>query len=86
MGLLENNKYLQMNKKYGQIINTALIVIGGGILIYTISEEDKNRYLQILGLVVIMFGLYRATNHWVETKDDHEDDNEATNIDKTGQE
>lgn len=86
MGLLENNKYLQMNKKYGQIINTALIVIGGGILIYTISEEDKNRYLQILGLVVIMFGLYRATNHWVETKDDHEDDNEDTNIDKTGQE
>ena len=86
MGFLENNKYLQMNKKYGQIINTALIVIGGGILIYTISEEDKNRYLQILGLVVIMFGLYRATNHWVETKDDHEDDNEDTNIDKTGQE
>ena len=75
-----------MNKKYGQIINTVLIVIGGGILIYTISEEDKNRYLQILGLVVIMFGLYRATNHWVETKDDHEEDNEDTNIDKTGQE
>ncbi len=75
-----------MNKKYGQIINTALIVIGGGILIYTISEEDKNRYLQILGLVVIMFGLYRATNHWVETKDDHKDENEDSNIDKTGQE
>lgn len=77
-----------MNKKYGQIINTALIVLGGGILIYTISGEDKNRYLQILGLVIIMFGLYRATNHWVETKDDHKDDdeNEDTNIDKTGQE
>ena len=86
MRFLENNKYLQMNKKYGQIINTALIVIGGGILIYTISEEDKNRYLQILGLVVIMFGLYRATNHWVETKDDHKDENEDSNIDKTGQE
>lgn len=72
-----------MNKKHGQIINTALIVIGGGILIYTISGEDKNRYLQILGLVIIMFGLYRATNHWVETKDDHKDENEHTNIDKT---
>lgn len=79
-----------MNKKHGQIINTALIVIGGGILIYTISGEDKNRYLQILGLVIIMFGLYRATNHWVETKDDHkndpEDENEDTKIDKYGQE
>lgn len=75
-----------MNKKNGQILNTALIVIGGGILIYTISGEDKNRYLQILGLVIIMFGLYRATNHWVETKDDHKDENDDTNIDKTGQE
>ncbi|CAM4320421.1 hypothetical protein [Gillisia limnaea] len=75
-----------MNKKYGQIFNTVLIVIGGGILIYTISGEYKNRYLQILGLVVIMFGLYRATNHWVETKDDHKDENDPDNNDKTGQE
>lgn len=75
-----------MNKKYGQIINTALIVLGGGILIYTISGEDKSPYLQILGLVIIMLGLYRATNHWVETKDDHKNENEDANIDKTGQE
>ncbi|WP_010229164.1 hypothetical protein [Gillisia marina] len=65
-----------MNKKYGQIINTILIVIGGAIMIYTISGEDSNKYLQILGLVIIMFGLYRATNFWVETKDDEDDNNE----------
>ncbi|TVZ28167.1 hypothetical protein JM83_3274 [Gillisia sp. Hel_I_86] len=65
-----------MNKKHGQIINTVLIVIGGGILIYTISEEDRNKYLQILGLVILMFGLYRATNFWVETKDDEDDNND----------
>jgi uncharacterized membrane protein YqgA involved in biofilm formation len=62
-----------MNRKYGQLINTMLIVIGGGIMIYTILGEDKSRYIQILGLVIIMFGLYRATNFWVETKDDEED-------------
>jgi len=65
-----------MNKKYGQLINTFLIVIGGGIMIYTISGEDGNQYLQILGLVIIMFGLYRATNFWVETKDDEDKNNE----------
>lgn len=63
-----------MNKKYGQIINTILIIVGGGIMIYTISGEDRSKYLQILGLVIIMFGLYRATNFWVETKDDDIDD------------
>ncbi|CAM4313094.1 MULTISPECIES: hypothetical protein [Gillisia] len=65
-----------MNKKYGQLINTILIVIGGAIIIYTISEEDRNQYLQVLGLVIIMFGLYRATNFWIETKDDEDENNE----------
>ena len=65
-----------MNKKHGQLINTLLIVIGGAIMIYTISGEGGNKYLQILGLVIIMFGLYRATNFWVETKDDEDENNE----------
>ncbi len=65
-----------MRKKHGQLINTILIVIGGGIMTYTIFGEDKNKYLQIVGLVIIMFGLYRATNFWVETKDDEEENTE----------
>lgn len=63
-----------MYKKYAQIINTVLILIGGAILLYTISGEEESKYLQILGLIIIMFGLYRATNYWVETKDDTFDD------------
>jgi hypothetical protein len=63
-----------MYKKYAQVINTVLIFIGGAILLYTIAGEEKSKYLQILGLVIIMFGLYRATNYWVETKDDFKDD------------
>lgn len=60
-----------MDRKNGQVINTILIVVGGGILIYTIAIEEPQKYLQIGGFILIMLGLYRATNHWVETKDDH---------------
>lgn len=59
-----------------QIINTALIVIGGALLIYTISVEGVSPYFKIIGLIIIMLGLYRATNYWVATKDDHENENE----------
>lgn len=43
---------------------------------YAISVEDASPYIKIIGLVVIMFGLYRATNYWVATKDDHKKENE----------
>ncbi|MCB7480496.1 hypothetical protein [Christiangramia sediminis] len=59
-----------------QIINTALIVVGGALLIYTISVENVSPYFKIIGLIIIMLGLYRATNYWVATKDDHENENE----------
>lgn len=59
-----------------QIINTALIVVGGALLIYLISAEGVSPYFKIIGLIIIMFGLYRATNYWVATKDDHTKDNE----------
>ena len=59
-----------------QLINTALIIVGGALLIYSISIEDASPYLKIIGLVIIMLGLYRATNFWVATKDDHEEEKE----------
>ena len=63
-----------MYKKHTQAINAVLIFVGGAILLYTISGEQESKYLQILGLIIIMLGLYRATNFWVETKDDHQND------------
>lgn len=65
-----------MEKRNSQAINTILIVLGGGLLIYTIAAENPERYIQILGFIIIMLGLYRATNHWVETKDDHKETEE----------
>ena len=46
------------------------------MLLYAIAVENAPQYIKIAGLVVIMFGLYRATNFWVETKDDHKEENE----------
>lgn len=64
-----------MNRSNSQVINTFLIVVGGGILIFQTSTEAKTPYLMVVGLVLLMLGLYRATNYWVETKDDHKEDN-----------
>lgn len=63
-----------MSKTNSQAINAFLIIVGGGILLFHIAEEGENVYILILGLVMLMFGLFRATNHWVDTKDDHLDD------------
>lgn len=65
-----------MKNNNTQVLNTILIVLGGGILIYTIATEEPQQYLQIAGFIMIMLGLYRATNFWVETKDDHKEEKE----------
>jgi len=49
-------------------------VLGGGLLIYAIAAEGAHAYFKIIGLITIMLGLYRATNFWVETKDDHKEE------------
>ncbi|WP_035695834.1 hypothetical protein [Christiangramia portivictoriae] len=59
-----------------QVLNTILIFVGGALLLYAISVDDVSPYFKIIGLIIIMLGLYRATNFWVATKDDHEGQNE----------
>ncbi|MDX1603675.1 MAG: hypothetical protein R3209_11420 [Salinimicrobium sediminis] len=69
-----------MKKPSSQFWNSLFIVVGGAILLFEISGEERNVYAMILGLVLLMFGLYRATNFWVETKDDHKKDPEEEEI------
>lgn len=69
-------------KSNSQFINSFLIIGGGAILVYEISGDEKNVYLLILGLVLLMFGLYRATNHWAITKDDHKQEDGENKSDK----
>lgn len=66
-----------MNKTKSQLINTLLILCGGALLLFEISGDNNNVYFLIAGLVLLMFGLYRATNHWVYTKDDHKEENDS---------
>ncbi len=65
------------------MINTLLIVVGGIILIFELAGEQKNVYLLITGIIILMFGLYRATNHWSITKDDYKNDPEEEQNDKS---
>ncbi len=66
-----------MKKSNSQVINTFLIIAGAALLIFEISESKENVYFLVAGIIMLMFGLYRATNHWVETKDDHKEGDET---------
>jgi len=69
-----------MKKPSAQFVNSMLILVGGAILIFEISGEERNVYSLIVGLVLLMYGLFKATNFWVETKDDHlEEEEDDTN-------
>lgn len=70
-----------MKKPSAQFVNSMLILVGGAILLYEISGEERNVYSMILGLVLLMYGLFKATNFWVETKDDHKEEQEDENRD-----
>lgn len=65
--------YMQSKK---QLINTVLIVIGGGLLLYSFLTNAEAVYFKIAGLIILMYGLYTATNVWVEdNKRDDDDEN-----------
>jgi hypothetical protein len=51
-------------------------VVGGALLIFQLADNERNVYILVVGLILLMFGLYRATNHWSITKDDHKLDKE----------
>lgn len=68
-----------MKKNNSQLINFLLIALGGAFLLFEISGNKENVYFLIAGIVLLMFGLYRATNHWVYTKDDHKEEREEQN-------
>ncbi|MFD2518838.1 hypothetical protein [Salinimicrobium flavum] len=69
-----------MKKNNSQFINTMLILVGGGLLLFEISTREENVYFLVTGIILLMFGLYRATNFWVYTKDDHKKENENENL------
>lgn len=59
-----------------QLLNTLIIIIGAVLLILGMNSSAENPYFKILGLIILMFGLYRATTYWSRTKDDYKKTNE----------
>ena len=68
-----------MKKNKSQMLNTLIIIVGAVILIYGMSVADDTPYAKIIGLVILMFGLYRATQFWSATKDDYKKKQENEN-------
>ncbi len=63
-----------MNESKQQLFNGILIIIGGGLLVYSLTVTGASVYTQISGLLVLMIGAYRASAHWAKHKDDHLDE------------
>lgn len=62
-----------MNSKK-QILNFVIIVVGSGLLIYDLTGENENIYIKIGGLVLLMFGLYTATQQWVAGNEENQEE------------
>lgn len=48
---------------FSRILNIACIVIGGLIAIYAKADEEQNEYVLIVGIVLLMFGIYRTSRN-----------------------
>lgn len=59
-----------------QVLNTGIIIIGALLLLYDLALDPESVYFKIAGLVILMFGLYNASKHWVgdQEKEEPNDD------------
>ncbi|TQD39298.1 hypothetical protein [Haloflavibacter putidus] len=60
-----------------QLLNTLIIVAGSALLLYAVITASDNVYIKIIGLILLMYGLYNATQKWV--KDNKGDVNDEEN-------
>lgn len=54
-----------------RIINVLLIIIGGFIAIYAKAGMEQNQYVLIVGIVLLMVGVYRISRN-IPSKSDRE--------------
>lgn len=50
------------------------IVVGACLLIYDLVSNNENVYIKIIGLVLLMYGLYTATQMWVAGNEETENE------------
>lgn len=65
-----------------RLINAFSIVIGGSIALYVQAQEEQNVVVLMIGIVLLMFGIYRTSRNipskfdqkeeesFIETEDD----------------
>lgn len=58
-----------------KIINYALILIGSVIAIYAQAEEEQNVFILVVGIVLLMLGIYRISRT-IPSKFDSESNNQ----------
>lgn len=57
-----------------QVTNYLLILIGGVIAIYAQATEKQNVVTLIIGIVILMFGVFRIARTIPSKRDDNQDD------------
>ena len=57
-----------------QLFNGILVFFGAALLVYSLTVTGVDVYIQIIGLLVLMIGAYRASLYWSKHKDDHLDE------------
>jgi len=58
-------------------INVILIILGGIVALYAQAQEKQNSVILILGIVILMIGVYRTSRH-IPSKTYEEDQQENT--------
>lgn len=71
-----------------QAFYTLFIVVGAALLLYDLAFESEEVYVKVIGLVVLMFGLYSSTRQWASDndknrKDDENQDDKVEDLDET---
>ncbi|WP_104735959.1 hypothetical protein [Hanstruepera ponticola] len=60
------------------LLNYLLILTGGVVAIYAQATEEQNTVVLILGMVILMFGIYRIASQ-IPSKSEKQQDNEEDN-------
>lgn len=63
----------------GNKINYLLILIGAFVALYANSEKEQNLYVLIIGLALLMIGVYRISKNIPSKFKDDEDNSEEEN-------
>jgi len=57
-----------------RIINVVCIISGGLVALYAQAEEKQNTYLLMVGIVLLMFGIYRTSRNIPSKYDKQEEE------------